>query len=110
MQVSDDEAPLVDVKDAARRFKAHEAIILDVREPNELKRASVAGALHIPMREVPSRLAELPKDKAILVMCHHGGRSQAVADFLLPHGFHVENIAGGINAWSDEVDMSVPKY
>lgn len=103
-------APLVDVSEAARRVRAGEAILLDVREPFELQRASVPGALHIPMRHVPGRLAELPKDKPILVMCHHGSRSQAVADWLEPQGYDVANVAGGIDAWADEVDASVPKY
>lgn len=103
-------APLIDVAEAARRFRAGEAVLLDVREASELQRASVAGALHIPMRQVPARAAELPKDKPILVLCHHGGRSQAVADWLAPHGYDVQNVAGGIDAWADEVDPSVPKY
>lgn len=105
-----DEAPLVDVTEAARRLKAGEATLLDVREPFELQRAAVTGALHIPMRQVPARLAELPKERPILVLCHHGGRSQAVADWLLRQGFRVENVAGGIDAWADEVDPSIPKY
>lgn len=103
-------APLVDVTDAARRFRQGEAILLDVREASELARVRVEGALHIPMREVPARMGELPKDRPILVMCHHGGRSQAVADWLAPKGFRVENVAGGIDAWADEVDTSVGKY
>lgn len=110
MQSQSDDAPLVDVEEAARRFRSGECLLLDVREPFELARAQVEGALHIPMREVPARLAELPKDRPILVMCHHGGRSQSVADWLLPRGFQVSNVAGGINAWSDAVDGSVPKY
>ena len=106
----DDEAPLVEATDAARRLKTGEAILLDVREPYELQRARVEGALHIPMRQLPGRLAELPKDKPILVLCHHGGRSQSVADWLRPQGFDVANVAGGIAAWADEVDASVGRY
>lgn len=103
-------APLVDATEAARRLRAGEAVLLDVREPFELQRASVPGAIHIPMRQIPGRLAELPKDKPILVMCHHGARSQAVADWLAPQGYHAENVAGGIDAWADEVDAGVGKY
>ncbi|HVM45530.1 MAG TPA: rhodanese-like domain-containing protein [Candidatus Thermoplasmatota archaeon] len=103
-------APLIEPQEAARRFRAGEAVLLDVREPSELARASIDGALHVPMRQVPARVGELPKDKPILVICHHGGRSQAVADWLAPHGFDVHNVAGGIDAWADEVDPSVPKY
>lgn len=104
------DAPLVSASDAARRVRAGEAILLDVREPYELQRARVDGALHIPMRQVPARLAELPKGKPILILCHHGGRSQAVADWLAPQGYDVANVAGGIAAWADEVDATVGRY
>lgn len=103
-------APLVEAPEAARRFRDGSAILLDVREPFELAAARVEGALHIPMRELPARVQELPRDKPILVMCHSGARSQRVADWLLPQGFDASNVAGGIDAWSDEVDPSVPKY
>jgi rhodanese-related sulfurtransferase len=103
-------APLVDVREAARRHASREALLLDVREPAELAIAAIAGALHVPMRQVPQRLAELPRDRPVLVLCHHGGRSQVVADWLLAKGFAAQNVAGGIDAWTDEVDPSVPKY
>jgi adenylyltransferase/sulfurtransferase len=106
----DEDAPLVPAAEAARRLKAGEIVLLDVREPYELQRARVEGALHIPMRQVPGRLAELPKDKPVYVICHHGGRSQAVADWLKPQGYDVANVAGGINAWADEVDAGVGRY
>lgn len=102
--------PQVEVTEAARRLRAGEAILLDVREPYELQRAHVEGAVHIPMRQIPGRLAELPKGKPILVLCHHGARSHNVASWLAPQGYDVANVAGGIDAWSDEVDGSVPKY
>lgn len=103
-------APLVDVQEAARRLRAGEAVLLDVREPAELELARVDGALHIPMQDVPTRLTDIPKDTPVLVMCHHGMRSQAVADWLLPQGYKVENVTGGIDAWADEVDAGVGKY
>ena len=103
-------APLVDVTEAARRFEAGEAVLLDVREPSELAIASVEGALHVPMRQVPRRLADIPKDRPVLVLCHHGGRSQVVADWLRAQGYRAENVAGGIDAWSDAVDGSIRRY
>lgn len=103
-------APLVDVAEAALRFRAGEATLLDVREPSELRLASIDGALHVPMRTVPARLAEIPRDRPVLVMCHHGSRSQMVADWLAAQGYRAENVAGGIDAWADEVDPKVPKY
>lgn len=104
-------APMVDVTVAARRVKAGEAVLLDVREPFELARARVPEAMHVPMQQVPARLAELPRDRPLLVLCHHGARSQAVADWLLANGFtDVANVAGGIAAWADEVDEGVGRY
>jgi rhodanese-related sulfurtransferase len=85
--------------------------LLDVREPAELEIASVSGAVHIPMRQIPARLDQLARDKPIVVMCHSGARSRQVADFLLQQGFdNVLNLHGGIDAWSREVDPGVPRY
>jgi rhodanese-related sulfurtransferase len=103
-------APLVDVAEAARQMRSGEAVLLDVREPSELTLAAIGGALHVPMRQVPARLEEIPRDRPVLVICHHGGRSQVVADWLLAKGYVAQNVAGGIDAWADEVDASLPKY
>lgn len=91
------------------------AVILDVREPTELQAASVKPEgfelVHIPMNEIPGRLAQLDPGKPVACLCHHGARSQRVAMFLAAQGFeHVANIAGGIDAWSRELDPSVPRY
>ena len=86
-------------------------MLLDVREPEELEQAAIAGAHHIPMRQVPERLGELPKDKPIVVFCHAGGRSRRVAQFLAANGFEqVFNLDGGIDAWSLTVDGRVGRY
>ena len=90
-------------------------LVLDVREPWELRTASVQpqdfDVLAVPMNEVPVRLAELPQDRPIACLCHHGMRSQRVALFLANQGYDaVVNIAGGIEAWSRERDPSVPVY
>lgn len=103
-------APLVDVEEAARRFEAGEVLLLDVREPSELALAKVEGAVHVPMRQVPARLADIPKDRPVLVLCHHGGRSQVVADWLHAQGYRVGNVAGGIDAWACDVDPTLPRY
>ena len=103
-------APLVDVQDAAARIAAGEATLLDVREPSELRIVSVPGALHIPMRQVPARVAELPRDKPVLVICHHGGRSQAVADWLVRSGLDAANVDGGVDAWAAEIDPTMARY
>ena len=91
------------------------AVVLDVREPAELNAASVQAdgfeLRVIPMMEVPARLGELDPDQPVAVLCHHGNRSQRVAMFLAGNGFtRLANIAGGIDAWSQEIDPAVPRY
>jgi rhodanese-related sulfurtransferase len=86
-------------------------VVLDVREPEEVAIASLAGAVLIPMGDVPARSGELPGDAEIVVVCHHGVRSAHVAGFLASQGFtKVANLRGGIDAWSLDVDPSVPRY
>lgn len=85
--------------------------LLDVREPWEVETAAVAGAVYIPMGQVPTRLGELDRTRPVIVMCHHGRRSAQVGMLLERNGFaEVINLAGGIAAWSDEIDPSVPQY
>ena len=90
-------------------------LLLDVREPAEWQVASVrvggAELLQLPMHNIPPRLSELDPERPVAVLCHHGGRSMQVAMFLATHGFErVANVAGGIDAWSLQVDPSVPRY
>lgn len=90
-------------------------LILDVRETWECQLASIAPAgcevLIMPMQTVPERLHEFDKKRPIACLCHHGSRSMQVALFLEKHGFeNITNINGGINAWSSQVDASVPVY
>jgi len=88
-----------------------EPLLLDVREPWELSLASLPGVLNIPMAQIPDRLDELCRDQDVVVICHHGSRSLQVAAFLKQNGFDcVINLAGGIDAWSREVDPAVPIY
>lgn len=86
-------------------------LLLDVREDEERAVASIEPSTHIPMDSIPDRLEELPRDRRIVVYCHHGGRSYAVAGYLESEGFHdVANLAGGIDEWSRLVDSRVPRY
>lgn len=86
-------------------------VLLDVREDDERAAASIEPSLHIPMNSVPDRLSELPRDRRIVVFCHHGGRSFAVASYLETEGFEsVANLTGGIDEWSQVVDPRVPRY
>lgn len=95
---------------ASRRAAGDGLVVLDVREPDELAAAALAGTIAIPMREVPLRESELPRDRPLAVLCHHGSRSDRVARWLRAHGFDATNIAGGIDAWSVRIDPAVPRY
>jgi rhodanese-related sulfurtransferase len=88
-------------------------MLLDVREPAEVATAKIAGSVHIPMRDIPARLAELDpqKNQRIVVHCHYGGRSQRVTHYLRQQGFtQAQNMSGGIDDWSLKVDSAVPRY
>ncbi len=103
--------PQLTVKELKRRIDAGEDVyILDVREPYEYQIAQIGGKL-IPQNDVPNRLAEIPRDREIIVQCRSGVRSQRIAELLQQAGYpRVVNLAGGILAWSDEIDPSVQKY
>lgn len=104
----------ISARDAAQRaseLPSGECVLLDVREDDELKVCQIAHAAHIPMGDIPRRMGELDRRKEIIVFCHHGVRSYNVAVFLKQQGFaNVKSMAGGIEAWSIEVDSSVPRY
>ncbi len=85
--------------------------LLDVRQPEELEIAHIAGALHIPLGELSGRLGELDPARAIVALCHHGVRSEMAGRVLERNGFaHVAHLSGGIDAWSQEIDPTVPRY
>ncbi|WP_242132467.1 molybdopterin-synthase adenylyltransferase MoeB [Aestuariivivens marinum] len=85
--------------------------LLDVREPYEYEIAKIKGSVLIPQEQVSNKLDVLPKDKTIVVMCHHGGRSKKVVEYLIDNGFNkVYNLKGGIDKYSMEVDRSLDRY
>jgi rhodanese-related sulfurtransferase len=104
----------IDVRSVKQMLDSGEKFaLLDCREPNEVATARIAGSTHIPMKQIPSRLAELEPFKSgrIVVHCHHGGRSQRVTQYLRQQGYdQVQNMSGGIDVWSLEVDPAVPRY
>ena len=86
-------------------------VLLDVRKFDEVARAALPGAVHMPMRDVPTRAGEIDQQAEVAVLCHHGGRSERVAHFLQTRGFaRVHNVSGGIDAYARRVDPSVPTY
>ncbi|GAB4545195.1 MAG: rhodanese-like domain-containing protein [Anaerolineae bacterium] len=94
------------------RLNAGEKLtIIDVRNAWEVQAAQVDGTLHIEMDEIPDALDRIPRDHPVVIMCHSGGRSAAVTNWLTFQGFeNVYNLVGGIDRWSVEVDPSVPRY
>ncbi|MDQ2872746.1 MAG: rhodanese-like domain-containing protein [Candidatus Eremiobacteraeota bacterium] len=102
----------ISVEELARwRAEKNDFVLLDVREPSEIAAAGIGGSVPIPMRQIAERLNELDRAATIAVLCHHGGRSERVAEFLEAQGFaHVVNVAGGINEYALRVDPDIPIY
>src|ERR1700728_4029570 len=103
--------PQITVKELKRRIDAGEDVqLIDVREPYEYQIAQIGGKL-IPQNDVPQRLAEIDRDREVVVHCRSGARTQKIAEFLKQSGYpNVSNVAGGILAWSDEIDPKIQKY
>jgi len=103
--------PQMTVKELKQRRDAGEDVqLIDVREPYEFQIAQIGGKL-IPQNDVAKRLDEIDPNREVVVHCKSGGRSQRIAEFLKQAGYaKVVNLAGGITAWSNEIDPNVPKY
>jgi len=96
-----------------RGAPAGSVLLLDCRTPEEHATARIAGAVLLPMQELPERIGELEqwRGRQIIVHCHHGVRSLRVTHWLREKGFPLAtSMRGGIDAWSTEVDTSVPRY
>jgi adenylyltransferase/sulfurtransferase len=91
--------------------KGDKLVLVDVREEWEYSLAKLDGSILIPLGTLPQSLAQLTRDSEIIAICHHGMRSADATNFLLQQGFsNVKNLVGGIDAWSTQVDGSVPRY
>lgn len=85
--------------------------LLDVREPWEFERCHIAKSKLVPMREIPSALQDFDPDEEIVVICHHGIRSRAVANYLAQNDYSkVINLSTGIDGWARDIDTSMPIY
>lgn len=85
--------------------------IVDVREDWEWSISRIQGAMSIPLRQIPDRVADIPTDRPVIVVCQHGMRSAQASAWLQTKGFeNVSNLEGGIDAWSREIDPSVARY
>ena len=100
------------VEELSARFTAgNPPLLLDVREPHELSIASFSLELvNIPLGQIPQRFTELPKDAEIVCACRSGARSAQAVQFLRARGYTAVNLEGGILAWSDRIDPTVPRY
>jgi adenylyltransferase/sulfurtransferase len=94
--------PSIDVAEAERRLREDPdaPLLVDVREPHEFDQVRAPGAVLMPMSTFAARVGELPTDRALMIVCHTGGRSSAVTGFLARAGRDdVVNVAGGMDAW-----------
>ena len=99
-----------EVKDLIDNSK-NKPLILDVREQWEYDICHINDSVHIPMGKIADTDGSLKIDDTIVVVCHHGIRSRMVAKYLIAKGFvNVINLTGGIDAWSNNIDPSIPKY
>ncbi|HEY0159396.1 MAG TPA: molybdopterin-synthase adenylyltransferase MoeB [Thermoanaerobaculia bacterium] len=85
-----------------------DVVLIDVREPNEWTAGHIGQAQHIPLAQVPQRLADIPKDRDVVMICRSGGRSGRAQEYLLQNGYtRVKNMVGGMQRWARDVDPSV---
>ncbi|MBN9412414.1 MAG: sulfurtransferase [Candidatus Paracaedimonas acanthamoebae] len=85
--------------------------IIDVRNTDEIEKAAFPGALHIPLSVLPRSVVNIPQDKLVITLCHHGARSLKACYLLKEQGFDkVVSLRGGIDLWSQLIDPSIPRY
>lgn len=102
----------IEVEELKSRLDGGEGLaLLDVREPAELEICRFDGSIDIPLQTLPSRAAELPRDRVLVVVCHHGMRSEQATFWLRANGFrNATNLNGGIHAWATRIDPSMRTY
>ena len=100
----------ITVKELHKLMNNEQITLVDVREKGERVMASIRGSTHVPMTAIPYQLEIFNKDEPIYLFCHSGVRSAQACLYLEQQGFDSVNIIGGIQAWSTEIDSSVPTY
>lgn len=91
--------------------KGEKFLLVDVRNQNELDICKFETAIHIPLHLLTVRYSELDREAEIICTCHHGGRSQQAANFLIQQGYrNVSNLVGGIDAWASHIDPNMAQY
>ena len=94
----------------AKKALENGAVLLDVREKEEYAASRIEPSMLISLGELQSKIKEIPKNKFILTLCHHGMRSMSAAHFLESNGFQAASVRGGIEEWSKKIDQKIPKY
>jgi adenylyltransferase/sulfurtransferase len=104
--------PQISVSELKERMdRGEKPYLLDIREPHERTIAKLDDDKHIPMNDIPARMAELDQSREMVVYCRSGGRSSSVCSYLRQQGFSkVINLSGGILAWADQIDPKIKKY
>jgi adenylyltransferase/sulfurtransferase len=98
-------------QDLKAKLDRHDSLVLlDVREDWETALCRLENATHIPIEEIEFRTTELDPADEIVVYCHHGVRSAAVANFLRQQGFRAVNLAGGLDSWASSIDRTMKRY
>ena len=100
----------VEVLELKKMLKNNEVVLVDVREPYEVKICNIKGSLYIPMNEIPQNIDQLDKEKRYAVMCHSGVRSLYVSNYLNSLGYSTLNVTGGIERWATVVDKNMKRY
>jgi len=101
----------ISVAQLAAQLQNEKPLLLDVREPWEYEICHIDGSINIPMGHIPQQLAQLQGVTEIVVICHHGIRSQNVIQFLQQQSINgLVNLDGGVDAWAREVDLDMPLY
>lgn len=112
-QVTNQQLPEMTAIELKQRLdKGDDIQIIDVREPNEYQAARLPNSIHIPLGQIVNRMSEIDASRETVVHCKMGGRSAKAIEALKGAGFtgRLTNLKGGITAWSNEVDPSVPRY
>jgi rhodanese-related sulfurtransferase len=106
------DVPAIDVEQLREMMQSPTPpFVLDVREPREAAICVLPGSTLIPLGSLPERLAEVPKDRMVVVHCHHGGRSSRAVGYLREQGYaKAFNLKGGIHAWAERIDSEVKTY
>jgi rhodanese-related sulfurtransferase len=95
----------------AKRDRGETPALLDVREPHEYAISDLPRSIKVPLGALPKSLDKIPRDREVIVYCRTGGRSANAVQFLRQMGYQkAVNLAGGVNAWADRIDPTMPKY